>query len=71
MAVVPRECLDERGDITTPRKREGGQIQASGPPLGALAQDLDFRLGQIQSEDVVKETAGLNGLETEIISSQL
>ena len=61
MTVVARESLDERGGISTPRKREGGQIQSGSPPLGALAQAVRLRVGQVQPEDIVEQTIRLHG----------
>ena len=70
-AVAAGELRDEPLDVPPPGEREGGHLEAHGPPLGALLQGLDVGGRERQAHRLVQEVGGLLGGEAEIAGAQL
>lgn len=71
VAVVPGEPGDEAADVVAPLDRECGELERGDPPLRALLQRTDVRLGEVQSRHLVQVRGGLAGSEAQIGGADL
>ena len=71
LAVVAGERLDERRWFGPAAQRQPGQVQAGGPPLGALLQRTDVRRPEGQAQRPVQQRGRLGLGETKIIGPDL
>ena len=70
-AVAPRERFDEPGRAGSSPHREGRQLQAGDPPLGARLQGGDGFGGEVEAHRVVEEAGGFVWSEAEIGGAHL
>ena len=65
------EGLDEAGGIFAALQRDGGQLQACNPALGAAFQRRNIFIRKTQAHRLVEKLGGLSGGKTQVHAAQL
>jgi hypothetical protein len=71
LAVVARECLDERMAVAAAPQRQRREIETGGPPFGPLLQAGDVASFELEAEGVVQERESLLLAEPKLLGSEL